>query len=828
MKITAILNLCAIATILVPNLSAQSALNGTPSRTLGQPQLTLKSSNPNSPEGREFFVPWSVAVDKSSTPAPLYVADTGNNRVLGWKNSAQFTAGAPADLLIGQLDRVSTFPLGPGTSRSNGLNAPAAVAVDAQGNLYVADAGNNRILRYPKPFANPTEEFKNPDMVIGQTNFTSNQANHDGISEKTIALSATGQLGRTGLAFDAQGNLFFSDALNHRVLRYPAAALAAGGNGPAADVVLGQPTFTSNTPAAATPEGRADKTALRFPSGIGVDNAGRVYVVDSLYRALVFVPPFFNGSSATRIAGIGVATPMGAPPGPLTTEYTIGNPSTGVAAEGVVIINNALAVVDTGFNRIIRYDPYDQWPPEADKILSPPAKQVIGQADFASNRANRGQAEASEATLNGPIGAYFANNELYVADTSNNRVVVFSQLSTGAVANRVLGQLSFNFNAPNLIEGKEFFLYNGSGASSNVGGAGSDGAGIIIDSSSNPPRLYVADTFNNRILGFKDARQIRPGDTADLVIGQNDLNRSLINAPQGDRDVITDSGLFHPSGLAVDANGNLYVADSGNSRVLRFPRPFDQPKTSDRPRANLVLGQLSGSSKITDASSRTMSFPYGLAFTVDGHLLVSDAALNRVLFFRKPSGGDFTTGMSAEKVIGQADFFTGTRVTGIFNRLTNPRGIATDTDDRLYVADTGNNRIVIYDRIVAAANDPQPAVTVSGLSSPQGVYVSAANGEIWVANTNNNQAVRFPRFDKLTSVPTRIMQSVAGSAGAYRRCVRQPLRGRRCESRSCLLQRIGGYQCGQRIGPPAVTWHDRLYLSEGHQRHLRYRHQVIQ
>ncbi|HUS07558.1 MAG TPA: hypothetical protein VMZ52_14720 [Bryobacteraceae bacterium] len=757
MKTTAFLNLCAIAVLLTPHLSAQSALNGTPSRVLGQPQLTIKSSNPNVPEGREFFAPWSVAVDKSSTPSPLYVADTGNNRVLGWRNSAQFTNGAPADLVIGQVDRTSTASLGPGRDRSTGLTQPSSVAVDAQGNLYVVDAGNNRILRYPKPFVNAAEEFKNPDMVIGQPTFNSNQANAGNTvpSESSIATSQGGVLGRTGLAFDPQGNLFFSDPLNHRVLRYPAAALSSGANGPAADLVLGQTSFNTNAQAAVSVEGRSDKASLRFPSGLGIDSAGRVYVVDSLFRALVYLPPFFNGREASRIAGIGVIQERQPP----VTEYTIGNPATGTPAEGVVIINDALAVVDTGFNRIIRYDRFEQWPAETTTILSPPARQVIGQPDFTSSRANRGQAEPSETTLNSPIGAAFVNNELFVADTGNNRVLVFPQQTTGASASRVLGQISFNFNSPNLIEGKEFFLFNGFAATSNVGGDASDGSGVVIDNSSNPPRLYVSDTFNNRILGYKDARRIRPGDKADLVIGQNDLNRSLINAPQNDRNVISETGLFHPSGLAVDANGNLFVADSGNARVLRFPRPFDQPQTTERLRPNLILGQASGSSKITDATSRNMSFPYGIAFTVEGHLLVSDTALNRVLFFRKPSGGDFTTGMAAEKVIGQPDFLTGGRTTG-FNRFSGPRGIATDTDDRLYVADTKGDRVMIFDRIVAAPNDPQPAFTLSGVSGPQGIYVSPSTGEVWVTDTRGNRAVRFPRFDKL-SINAAIDYSIA-------------------------------------------------------------------
>ena len=99
---------------------------------------------------------------------------------------------------------------------------------------------------------------------------------------------------------------------------------------------------------------------------------------------------------------------------------------------------------------------------------------------------------------------------------------------------------------------------------------------MAIDNRSTPPRLYIADTYNNRILGYRDARKCSPERSADIVIGQSDLNRVLINAPQNNAEVPTDSGLFRPTGLIVDTNGDLFVADSGNARVLRFPSPFEQ------------------------------------------------------------------------------------------------------------------------------------------------------------------------------------------------------------------------------------------------------------
>ena len=86
--------------------------------------------------------------------------------------------------------------------------------------------------------------------------------------------------------------------------------------------------------------------------------------------------------------------------------------------------------------------------------------------------------------------------------------------------------------------------------------------------------LYIADPHNHRILGFRDARKAQSGDIADLVIGQPDFYRALCNYPTANPDTPNESGLCYPVGLALDSDGNLYVADAGNSRIVRFPKPF--------------------------------------------------------------------------------------------------------------------------------------------------------------------------------------------------------------------------------------------------------------
>jgi uncharacterized protein (TIGR03437 family) len=225
------------------------------------------------------------------------------------------------------------------------------------------------------------------------------------------------------------------------------------------------------------------------------------------------------------------------------------------------------------------------------------------------------------------------------------------------------------------------------------------------------------------------------------------MQTALCNHPSGSADRPTQSTLCFPTGLAVDADGNLYVADRGNGRVLRFPAPFARLGTL--PQADLVLGQQSFTTSFRDATPRTMASPYGLAFTTDGGLIVSDAAHNRVLYFPR-TDGQFTSGQAATKVFGQPDFVS-TAAGNDDSRMNSPRHVSTDTDSRPYVADTANNRVLIFDSIsnLQTANARAVAALTQGLSSPRGVYVSPVTGEIWVTDTNDSRSLRYPRFDQL-------------------------------------------------------------------------------
>src|SRR4051794_3531302 len=644
----------AVFTAVVSLAQTPVPLNTTPSRIVGHPAEAVvpMTAAPNLVEGRELWQPQGIALDTSVTPNILYVSDYGNNRVLAWKNAQGFRNGQAADLVIGQTDFLHTGAGGPGTSFSTGLNSPMGLAVDRNGNVYVADQLNNRILRFPRPFSQQNGQF--PDLVIGQPNYSSKDR---AVSETGLSLSNAGFI--IGITFDSEGNLWVSDGGNRRVLRYAGTDLASGVNGPKANLVLGSPDFRTTVTGVEKANRAAATSAFANPGGLAFDASGRLYVTDtgstggSFSRVMVFAPTatgFTNNQAAVRMMSIfsGAATD--------TDGF---NKTEMIAPSSVFFLpGSKMGVVDSFSNRILIFDTIDKWPDTA-LFLSPQATAVFGQKDFATRTINAAPGNflpaPTAATLAGPLGAVFSGSELFVADTANNRVVALSMAGNNfAPASRVLGQDGVTYSGINLVEGREFSFLRVASAGVNLD------AGVAIDETGDVPHLYVADTYNHRILGYRDFRKVKGGapfDKADIVIGQPDFSSNLPNIT-GNPDTMTASSLAFPTGVAVDARGDLYVADQGNGRVLRFPAPFSRP--AQLPTADLVLGQRTFTQKITDPSTSTMAQPYGVAVTSSG-LLVSDVLHNRVLQFTFSGDGTFNStdsGKSAAKVFGQPDFLT--------------------------------------------------------------------------------------------------------------------------------------------------------------------------
>jgi uncharacterized protein (TIGR03437 family) len=754
--------------VFTPLAHAQLTMNAQPSREFGQHALVnpVTSTAPNLVEGRELNNPSSIAFDTSVSPPITYVVDTGNNRVLAWKNPDSFsTCGttAPitcglASLVIGQLDFYSTLSQGPaaGTSLSSGFSGPTAVAVDASGNLYVADGANNRILRFPAPFKQ-TGQLQT-DLVIGQSSVTAGSSANMGQTQpsaQTLSFCCTsGVLFRSGMAFDPAGNLWVADPGNNRVLRFPNNQLAANTLLPAADIVLGQSYFiTSALPSNAS---ATNSSALAVPVDVAFDSNSGLYVLDGFSRVLYFTPAsgstFQSGQSAARILGLTPTPAAGQPAPAYPNQYSLGIPNQ-PPSQGIFVVANALWVCDSSANRVVYYGVPANWPAATATIPSPPLLGVIGQADMFSGQANRGQAQPDATTLNAPVGGAALNGEPWIVDSSNNRILAYSALSgsVSTTASRVLGQLDFPFNAVNLIEGREV-NYGQSGA-----------AGIAVDSNSTPPHLYIADPLNNRILGFNDARNVTPGTRADIVIGQPDFFRAVVNYPSGGPSTPNNAGLQNPTGIVVDSQGNLLVADSGNGRVLRFPAPFSQPAGAMQT-ANLVLGQLDFVSQIFDASQQTMRSPFGLALMSDGSLAVSDSALNRVLFFARPSNGDFSNAQFASLVFGQTSFIAAVAGSSTsFGGLAAPAHIGVDSNNLLYVCDAGNGRLMIFPDPEGSSNGAPALLRLGGFNLPLGVAVNPAQGDFWVASTNGQQLLHFPPYDTLVLKGEVSDQSISSS-----------------------------------------------------------------
>lgn len=395
-------------------------------------------------------------------------------------------------------------------------NADAADAFPVGSTILLAQATAEPpipTLRTPTP---PADTIA--DRVLGQPNFVSAAAG--GTASMLDHPSDV-------LADPVSGRLWVADSANHRVLSWASAKDFT--NGQAADLVLGQPDFTTVAP---TRSFNMTAATLAQPAGMAVDAQGRLYVADYRNsRVLQYTPPFTNGMAASLVFGKPGFTDSRV--GPTSAAESLFNPQ-GVAIDAA----GNLFVADTSRNRVVRYSrPFSN---------GMAADLVLGQADMNSSRQNQG-GTTTATTLSRPMGLTFdTNGNLYVVDSFNFRVLQYAPPFTNNMpATQVLGAPDFFSRYPLTMDA--YTISQSSGA-------------VAADPFGN---IYVADTSNSRVLQFQPP--ITTGQAALRAFGQPDLASRFVNNGS-----IGPATVAAPSGVTADAEGRVYIADTRNNRILAF------------------------------------------------------------------------------------------------------------------------------------------------------------------------------------------------------------------------------------------------------------------
>jgi uncharacterized protein (TIGR03437 family) len=412
--------------------------------------------------------------------------------------------------------------------------------------------------------------------------------------------------------------------------------------GQAARAVIGQTTFTSQDP-------NSSDVILGGVSGIAYANdtlfvadANRVGAFPSNHRVLLFqnlsgmlpAPTTVLVNNRKCPVCTGQATiALGQPDFTTTTEGITPTRSslrlpTAVASDGVHLV-----VADTNHNRVLIWN-------RIPTTNNAQADVVVGQADFATASLPGNTPNAK--SMRGPQGVWIQNGKLYVADTQNNRVLIYNRIPTsnGASADVVLGQPDFTtFVQPDLTQQQ-----NAVTAQNLLNPVAVSSDGI---------HLFITDLGYNRVLIWNKIPTSN-GTAADVVVGQPDMTSSVANYGfRFDADNITEVPVLCSTSNGTDPNNNnaptypaecnttlnyprfalsdgkrLFIADGGNDRVLIYN---NIPTTNAAP-ADSILGQTGP--QVNQASDAADSLRTPMSMAWDGsNLYVSDAFNRRVMVY---------------------------------------------------------------------------------------------------------------------------------------------------------------------------------------------------
>ncbi|MEM7261925.1 MAG: NHL repeat-containing protein, partial [Planctomycetota bacterium] len=621
------------------------------SRVLGQSSLVGKDANQglSAPTSRTLSGPRGIHVSSGQ----VAVADTGNNRVLIW-GSLPSGNNEAASTVLGQTDFVSASANQGGAAAAATLSGPQDVFLDTgliianqTGAVLVADTGNNRVLLYAT--GSPTTGAS-ADVALGQGALTTSAA-----ATTAAGLDAPTGVGALdgGSGGSSTGRIWVADRDNHRVMVYTfdpsnGAEPATGDTG----AQIGQAAATNGTENRGNASVAASADSFAFPSKVDVTESAEtnVLVADrENHRVLDFTTPPTADTTADIVHGHGLFTVSTA------NDHQFHEPT------DVAISAGQMFVADQENNRVLIFDTV----PSAG---STNADTVVGQGNINQTLANQGSSTVLADGLAGPQGVACDGTNLVVADTDNNRVVIFTTIPSadGATPNIVLGQANATSGLPN------------SGGLSN---ATMDSPNAVWIEGT---QLFVSDRDNHRVLIFDNFASLATGASATVVIGQNDFSSGAANHG----DVARANSLHAPSDVTV-IGGALYVADAENNRILGW---LSIP-TLNGTEADIVLGQPDFFTTSADIGKVGFNEPGGIAS--DGtFFVIADTGNHRVVLYDLVPR---VSNVAAVRIFGQTSFNG-----SLINRgssfpsassFWSPRNVwFTGTD--LWICDEGNSRVL--------------------------------------------------------------------------------------------------------------------------------------
>ena len=319
-------------------------------------------------------------------------------------------------------------------------------------------------------------------------------------------------------------------------------------------------------------------------------------------------------------------------------------------------------------------------------------------------------------------------------------------------ADVVIGQVDFSETSPDRVV--PFKVFNP--------------GGVVVDRSVDPGRAYIWDSGNSRILGIDLARCYEGAGpcSAEIVMGQPSLyDHSACNGDSGVQGYpvrasagpdtlcgIYDHYVSPVEGhtfvtMAVDSRGSLYVPDSLNHRVLKYVSPFESDQIADEVWGQTdFTGMMCNQGALEGPTAETLCFYsytnrfvtklYGNGVEIGSHgsLWVADGGNNRVLRFPL----DSATGKVAKRadlVLGQSDFHSAAPGSAL-DRLHAPSAVRVDHDGTVYVADTVNDRILVFEPPLESGM-PADRTFASRLYRPTSLKIDPAVQGIWVLDAGN-------------------------------------------------------------------------------------------